>query len=78
MINKCEVIDGNDYGIPAMSLRGTFPSTFEGQDYTEFAQSWQPTMHINCESATFDVALLHDGLPKISGLAGSENVVGTV
>ncbi len=40
-----------------------FPATFTDK-MNEFIQSWQPTHHVNCDSAILPLAAINDGLDK--------------
>ena len=40
-----------------------FPATFTDK-MNEFIQSWQPTHHVNCDSAILPLAAINDGLEK--------------
>ena len=42
---------------------GVFPGTFT-QTMSNFIRAWQPTSHVNCESAIIPIAAICDGLPK--------------
>ena len=42
---------------------GVFPGTFT-ETMDNFIKEWQPTAHVNCESAILPVAAICDGLPK--------------
>ena len=54
---------------------GVFPGTFT-EKMSAFAKEWQPTQHVNCESAILPVAAIQDGLPKFVEWPGGDLLPG--
>ena len=54
---------------------GVFPATFT-EKMTAFIREWQPTCHLNCESAIVPVSAICDGLPKYVQAADGAKLVG--
>ena len=50
---------------------GVFPGTFTDK-MNIFLRAWQPTSHINCESAIINVSAIQDGLKKYQTMTDSE------
>ena len=72
MVNAIYLRPGTDLndGEEDAEIFGVFPGTFT-EKMSEFIQSWQPAMHVNCGSSILPVASIHDGLPKLIDMPGS-------
>ena len=53
-------------------ILGTFPNILD-EAMSEMIQSWQPTMHVNCDEALLHVPSIQDGLPKYVGFEFENN-----